>query len=194
MASCREITDCGTTRRSVAAEAAAGSAGVSSSGGASMPGVPQLRVSDLAASETTASSARRASSEVSRAAVFARIRASPSRRLSCSVRWASVLVLVGPDPGPLLAHQQGGDLELRAHRGHHPAALGRRLDLAHGAGEHRDDAVVVAVADPPLLSGRGAANARLALPSSSHRLLLRNLPGTPAAAGDHPCAALRPGP
>ena len=52
------------------------------------------------------------------------------------------------------------------------AALGSRLKLTGGSGEHRDD--VAAVADAPLLPRGGTASARLALAWSSHRLLLWN--------------------
>jgi hypothetical protein len=51
---------------------------------------------------------------------------------------------VGLDPGALLAHQLGDDLELGADRRHDRAALDGALDVADGAGEHRDDAVVLA--------------------------------------------------
>src|SRR6476620_5308413 len=92
LASCLLTTDCGTTRRSGAAEVATGSFGVAGSGAGSSPAASSIsRLSDLAASETTASSASNASSEVSRAAVLARIVAIPSRRLSCSARCASLL-------------------------------------------------------------------------------------------------------
>ena len=71
---------------------------------------------------------------MSRAALFARIVATPSRRFSLlgAVRLGAGLVRL--HPGALVAHQQGDDLELRAHRGHH-GALDGGLDLAHGAGE-----------------------------------------------------------
>ena len=59
-------------------------------------------------------------------------------------------------PGPLLAHEQRDDLELRAHRGRHPAALHGRLDLAHDPREHRHDAVLVVVARPSLMCGAAA--------------------------------------
>ena len=95
LASWRETTDCGTTRRSGAgAGAASSSADGSSSGSASTPAASSIsRLSALAESETTASSASSISREVSRAAVSARIVATPSRRLSCAARWASVLVV-----------------------------------------------------------------------------------------------------
>ena len=64
------------------------------------------RFSALAASETTASSASSANSEVSRAAVFARIVAIPSSRLSSLGALGLGALRVGLDPGPLLADQQ----------------------------------------------------------------------------------------
>ena len=86
-ASCREITDCGTTRRSEPAGAVAVCAGAISSGAGSMPRSRAIsRLSDRAASETPASSASSASSPASRTAVVARMVAMPSRRLSCSAR------------------------------------------------------------------------------------------------------------
>ena len=85
---------------------------------------------------------------------------------------------VGLDPDPLLAGEQGDDLELRARRGSYGAALGPLLDLAHRAGEHGDDALVVEVADAALAAvgtapavGR-AGGAGLTLSSSSQRLFL----------------------
>ena len=102
--------------------------------------------------------------------------------------------LVGLDAGALLAHQQGDDLELRAHRRHHRPALDCCLDLAYGAREHRDDALVVEVADPTPVSGRRTASALLARASSSHRLLLRSTPaGRRDGYDDIRHAALRPG-
>jgi hypothetical protein len=90
-ASCREITDCGTTRRSEPAEAVAVSAGSISSGAGSIPRSRAIsRLSDRTASETPAPSASSASSPASRTAVVARMAAMPSRRLSCSARWLSV--------------------------------------------------------------------------------------------------------
>ena len=90
-ASCREITDCGTTRRSGPAGTVAVSAGAISSGAGSMPRSRSIsRLSDRAASETPESSASSASSPASRTAVVARMVAMPSRRLSCSARWLSL--------------------------------------------------------------------------------------------------------
>jgi hypothetical protein len=66
-----------------------------------------------------------------------------------------------PDAGALVPQQQGDGLELGAHGGGHPAALGRRLDLTGGPGEHRDD--VAAMTDPSLLPRGGTASACLAL-------------------------------
>ena len=80
---------------------------------------------------------------VSRAAVFARICAIPSSRFSSSARAPSVDLGVGLHPGAFLAHQQGDDLELRAVRRAELALLGLLLDLAHLAGEDRDDGGVV---------------------------------------------------
>ena len=55
---------------------------------------------------------------------------------------------VALDPDPLLAGEQRDDLELGAHAGHRRAALDGVLDLAHGAGEDRDDPVVVERTSP----------------------------------------------
>ena len=91
LASCRETTDCGTTRGLVAA--AGSSTGGTSSVPVSIPAVRSIsRLSDLASSETTASSARSARSAGSRTAVIARVVAMPSRRLSCSARCVSLRV------------------------------------------------------------------------------------------------------
>ena len=95
----------------------------------------------------------------------------PSSRLSCSARRLS-LPAVRLDAGALLAQQQGDGLELRAHGGRHAAALGGRLDLTDGSGEHLDD--VATVADASLIPRGGTASARLALAWSSHKLLLRH--------------------
>ena len=142
LASCRETTDCGTTRRSVVAEAAAGSGGVTSSGVGSIPTARSMsRLSDLAASETTASSARSASSAGVADGGLREDRRDPVEALELLGPVGVAAGLVRPDPGVLLAHQQCDDLELRAHRGRHAAALGGRLDLTDGAGEHRDDVV-----------------------------------------------------
>ena len=86
LASRRAMTDCGTTRRGEEVAAVSGLGG-SSSSGASMPACLSIwRRSARAPSETSASSASSCSSEVSRAAVLARMVAMPSRRLSCSPR------------------------------------------------------------------------------------------------------------
>ena len=82
-------------------------------------------------------------SDVSRAAVLARIVATPSRRFSSSERAASVSVGVGLHPGALLAHEEGDHLELDAVGRPELAALGLGLDLAHLAGEDRDDGRLV---------------------------------------------------
>ena len=134
------------------------------------------RLSDRAASDTTASSARSASSEVSRAAVFARIFATPSRRFSCSARSAALMVSSCIDAGALLTHQQGNDLELGTSRRLQGSALGAGLDLTHGAGQDRDDALLVAVAGLTPASGGRSGGAWLALASSGQELLLSNAP------------------
>ena len=90
-ASCREITDCGTTR--VGGPPADGAGGavladaVSSRAGSARRSRAVSRLGDRAASETPESSASRASSPASWTAVAARMAAMPSRRLSCSARW-----------------------------------------------------------------------------------------------------------
>jgi hypothetical protein len=74
--------------------------------------------------------------------------------------------LVDLDAGSLLAHQQGDDLELGARRGLHLPSLSRRLDLAHGAGQHGDQPVVVDLASTVRACG-GTGAARLTLAWSS---------------------------
>src|SRR5215831_6427974 len=74
------------------------------------------------------------------------------------------------DAGTLVAQQQRGGLELRAHGRRHAAAPGSRLHLTDGSGEHRDD--IAAVVDAPLLPRSATASAHRALAWSSHRLLL----------------------
>ena len=141
-----------------------GSAAAASSGAARpRPSRSISRLSDLAASETTASSASSSSSEVSRAAVFARIVAMPSRRLSCSARWASVISLSALTRARSSRTSRATTWNFVRTDGTHGAALDARLDLAHGAGEHRDDALVVALADAPLVPRGRTASARLAL-------------------------------
>ena len=89
-------------------------------------------------------------SEVSRAAVLARIVATPSSRFSSSARAASVSVGVGLHPRALLADEERDHLELDAVGGAELAALGLGLDLAHLAREDRDDGCFVVAT-----SGRG---------------------------------------
>ena len=115
----RETTDCGTTWRSAAGGARSRDRRPASPArvGLDAGGGEHLALELAARSRrSAASSASSTSREVSRVAVFARIVATPSSRLSCSARCASVQGGVGLDPGPLLADQQGDDLELGAHR------------------------------------------------------------------------------
>ena len=77
---------------------------------------------------------------------------------------------VGLDPGPLLADQERDDLELGARGRRDRPALGARLDLAYGAREDRNDALVVAVPAPVALAGLGPAVTGLALASSGQGL------------------------
>ena len=92
LASWRASTDCGTTRRSVTAgQLVGGLVGSSSSTSTPARSSIALRRSE-AWSETFASSASRENSEGSRAAVWARIVAMPSSRLSSPSRLASVSV------------------------------------------------------------------------------------------------------
>ena len=81
---------------------------------------------------------------------------------------------VGLDPGALLAHQQGDDLELGPSRRLDPAALGVGLDLAHGAGQHGDDPLVVEGTTAPLGARGGPGGAGLALASLSQEVLLKD--------------------
>ncbi len=81
-------------------------------------------------------------------------------------------LLVGLDPGALLADEQRDDLELGARGRLQRPALHRRLDLAHGAGEDGDDPLVVEVAHPSPVARRVACVARLTLAPSGQELLL----------------------
>ena len=94
MDSWRATTDCGTTCFSTGACTGAGSlAMMRSSGVISLPeAISRSRRSTFAESEMTASSASSWMRDVSRAAVFARIVATPSSRFSTSARSASVTV------------------------------------------------------------------------------------------------------
>ena len=85
-------------------------------------------------------------SDVSRAAVLARMVATPSSRFSSSERAASGEGRVGLHAGALFAHEERDHLELDAVGGAELAALGLRLDLAHLAGEDRDDGRLVVAA------------------------------------------------
>ena len=117
---------------------------------------------------------------MSRAAVLASSVATPSSRLSCWARCDSLRRAVGHHPGPLLAHEQRHDLELRAHRRARRRSLHRAVDLAGDLGEHRDD---------PLLGGpRGAAALRAGVGARADRtgvglvvphLLLRSVAAAP---------------
>ena len=89
-------------------------------------------------------------------------------------------------PGPLLADQQGDDLELRAHRALRRAALDGRLDLAHGAGEDRDDALVVELTDASPVAGRRTTPTRLAWASSCQEPLLQTARHGAGAGRKHP--------
>ena len=173
LASWREMTDCGTTRRSAVAGSAAGSSGGGLLGGRLHAGRPQHLLLERLGGVRDRGVLREQDEEGGVAGGALREdRRDPVESLQ----------LLGPvglgaggvrlDLGALVAHQQGDDLELRAHRGRHGSALDGGLDLAHGAGEHRDDALVVEVAGTTL-SRRRTANARLALASSSQELLLR---------------------
>ena len=73
-------------------------------------------------------------------------RADPVEPLQLFVAVGLGVGLVGPHPGPLLAGQLRDDLELGPAGRLHGATLGARLHLAHRAGEHRDDALVVGLA------------------------------------------------
>ena len=90
LASCREITDCGTTRvcgpPGVLAGLAVGAVSSRAARG-SRRGLAPSRAWATGRPETPESSASRASSPASWTAVAARMAAMPSRRLSCSARW-----------------------------------------------------------------------------------------------------------
>ena len=88
LASWAETTDCGTTRRSVGCSAL--NTGSASGSGSSPPAVSMSRLIRLVASPMTASSWSSEKSDGSRAAVLARIVATPSSRLRKLSRWASL--------------------------------------------------------------------------------------------------------
>src|SRR6185312_2212087 len=79
--------------------------------------------------------------------------------------------VVGADPPPLVAQHQRYGLEPGAGREGGPAAPHRRLDVANGPREHRED-VVVAVVAATTLRRDEMASPRLGLAPSSHALLL----------------------
>ena len=91
LASWADSTDCGSTFRSGRTPVATGPLGASGSGSGSMPAAACIsRSSRRVLSEISASSASRWKSDGSRAAVCARIVATPSRRLSWVSRCCSV--------------------------------------------------------------------------------------------------------
>ena len=113
---------------------------------ASMPAAAIIsRRSSLAESETVASSASRESSEVSLAAVLARIVATPSSRLSWSARLASVSSVSALMRARSSRTSRATTWNLVRADGETGPRWDAGLDLADGAGEHRDDALVVAV-------------------------------------------------
>ncbi len=95
--------------------------------------------------------------------------------------------LVLPDPRPLLAHEQGDDLELRAHRGLGRSPPDGGLHLADDPGEHRDDALVVVRAGALGAGGMASRGLTLALTSQEH---LPRVSGTQGAVRD--CPRTRP--
>ena len=172
LASCREITDCGTTRRSVSGRSTGSAAGGSSST-TSMPAA-RLQVADQLAGGVGDHRVLAEQLEQGRVA-GGRLRqdrgdAVEPLELLAAPRLGQLGV--GLDPGPLLARQQRDDLELGAHRGRDRAALDGGLDLAHGAGELRDQPTVVLIAGATavvarcIVAGRSAAAALGALTRS----------------------------
>ena len=83
-------------------------------------------LSSTAEDETAAPSASSSSSEVSRAAVLARIVAMPSSRVITAVRSDSEIGRVRLDAGALLPQQDGDDLVCRPLRAGGPCRAGRR--------------------------------------------------------------------
>ena len=171
LANCREMTDCGTTRRSGAAGTATGSSGRTSSGGGSTPTARRIsRVSDRAASETTVSSARSARSPESRTAVVARIVATPSSRLNCSARRVSLMVW-----SALTRECSSRTSSATAWNFVRTAGVTRPRWTA--ASTSRTARASTEMTSPRSRGGSpvprsGTTPARLALASSSHRLLL----------------------
>ena len=124
-------------------------------------------------SESSESSAISASSEVSRAAVFARIVATPSRRLSCVALNASVVVASAFTRARSSRTSRATTWNFVRTEGRVGPAGDLGLHLAHGPGEHGDDALVVALSATSLGTWGATAGSRLALASSSHSTSLR---------------------
>ena len=100
--------------------------------------------------------------------------------LELSVALGLGALLVGLDAGALVADEQGDHLEHGAVGDAHRAALDPRLDLAHLAGEDRDDAFVVARTGTLLVPLRRTTTTRLTSALTSHSLLLRSIRRTHA--------------
>ncbi len=148
-----------------------------SSASVSMPALRSMsRFSDRASSVTTASSDSRARSAGWRMAVFARVVATSSRRLSFSVRREFPMVSSARTPGALLAQHQGDGLELRARGRRDPAAAQGVPDVLDGVREHGHD--VLAPASSPPLPGGGVAPTGLGWPCRAMYLLRNARQGT----------------
>ncbi len=142
LASWAWTTDCGSAVRSRVALENVGSG--SGSGSGSRPAwICISRSSRRVASETSASSCSRLKSEGSRVAIWARIVASPSSRLSC----VSFCVGVSASSARTLARSarasRADAWNLRPLTGGQLPLVDGALDLADRHREHRDDALVV---------------------------------------------------
>ena len=121
------------------------------------------------------------SSEVSRAAVLARIVATPSSRLSCSARWASVLVVSALTRARSSRTSSATTWNFVRTDGQHRRRAATALSTSRTA--RASTGMMPSLSrsrHAPLGARSGTASAGLALASSSHRLLLWSTRPRPA--------------
>ena len=130
LASWREMTDCGTTRRSTTRGTSVASSSSSSSTSTPARSSIDRRIS-AAWSETLGVLGEQREERRLAGGGLGQDRRDAVEPLELAVALGLGQGGVGPDPGPLLARQQGDGLEPRAHRAAWPRSDGG-LDLAHG--------------------------------------------------------------